>query len=90
MVGKRLLNKYGLTEGVKVWDRHMKEFGLGASTGIDLPSEFLGRLEYKEKHESALTRLAFASFGQQAKYTTMQLAQYTTMLANKGGWNHIW
>ncbi|WP_458463580.1 penicillin-binding transpeptidase domain-containing protein, partial [Paenibacillus sp.] len=43
-----------------------------------------GRLEYTNEDESALTRLAFASFGQQAKYTTMQLAQYTTMLANKG------
>jgi len=57
---------------------------LGVSTGVDLPNEFLGRLEYNNDDESALTRLAFASFGQQAKYTTMQLAQYTTMLANKG------
>ncbi|MFX3645911.1 MAG: peptidoglycan D,D-transpeptidase FtsI family protein [Paenibacillus sp.] len=84
MVGKRLLSKYGSIEGVKVWDEHMKEFGLGVSTGVDLPNEFLGRLEYNNDDESALTRLAFASFGQQAKYTTMQLAQYTTMLANKG------
>ncbi|MDM5275794.1 penicillin-binding protein 2 [Paenibacillus silvae] len=86
MVGKRLLNKYGGDKGVDKWDEYMKSFGLGVSTGIDLPNEFLGRLEYREgeEHESALTRLAFASFGQQAKYTTMQLAQYTTMLANKG------
>lgn len=85
MVGKRLLNKYGSTKGVKVWDEHMKDFGLGVSTGIDLPKEYLGTLEYNnDETESALTRLAFASFGQQAKYTTMQLAQYTTMLANKG------
>ncbi|WP_179088702.1 penicillin-binding protein 2 [Paenibacillus sp. FSL P4-0176] len=83
MVGKRLLSKYG-SEGIDIWDKHMKEFGLGVSTGVDLPNEFLGRLEYTNKDESALTRLAFASFGQQAKYTTMQLAQYTTMLANKG------
>ncbi|WP_186333770.1 penicillin-binding protein 2 [Paenibacillus xylanexedens] len=85
MVGKRLLNKYGSTKGVKVWDEYMKDFGLGVSTGIDLPKEYLGTLEYNnDETESALTRLAFASFGQQAKYTTMQLAQYTTMLANKG------
>lgn len=85
MVGKRLLSKYGSIKGVKVWDEHMKEFGLGVSTGIDLPNEYLGTLEYNnDEYESALTRLAFASFGQQAKYTTMQLAQYTTMLANKG------
>ena len=84
MVGKRLLNKYGSVEGINKWDEYMKDFGLGVSTGVDLPGEFLGRLEYKEEHESGLTRLAFASFGQQAKYTTLQLAQYTTMLANKG------
>ncbi|PYE48179.1 penicillin-binding protein 2 [Paenibacillus barcinonensis] len=84
MVGKRLLSKYGGVKGVDKWDEYMKSFGLGVSTGIDLPNEFLGRLEYREEHETALTRLAFASFGQQAKYTTMQLAQYTTMLANKG------
>ncbi|APO47594.1 cell division protein FtsI [Paenibacillus xylanexedens] len=84
MVGKRLLSKYGSTKGIQIWDEHMKEFGLGVSTGVDLPNEFLGRLEYNNDDESALTRLAFASFGQQAKYTTMQLAQYTTMLANKG------
>jgi len=84
MVGKRLLNKYGSGKGLDVWHEHMQEFGLGVSTGVDLPGEFLGRLEYKNKDESALTRLAFASFGQQGKYTTLQLAQYTTMLANKG------
>nr|WP_260985473.1 penicillin-binding protein 2 [Paenibacillus xylanexedens] len=84
MVGKRLLNKYGSDKGIAKWDEYMKDFGLGVSTGVDLPGEFLGRLEYKEEHESGLTRLAFASFGQQAKYTTLQLAQYTTMLANKG------
>ncbi|MGQ8874284.1 peptidoglycan D,D-transpeptidase FtsI family protein [Paenibacillus sp. TSA_86.1] len=85
MVGKRLLNNYGATKALDKWDGYMKDFGLGVSTGIDLPKEFLGQLEYKaDNNESALTRLAFASFGQQAKYTTMQLAQYTTMLANKG------
>ncbi|MEO2206171.1 penicillin-binding protein 2 [Paenibacillus pabuli] len=84
MVGKRLLNKYGSDKGIDKWDEYMKDFGLGVSTGVDLPGEYLGTLEYKDKDESALTRLAFASFGQQAKYTTLQLAQYTTMLANKG------
>ncbi|SDM02300.1 MULTISPECIES: penicillin-binding transpeptidase domain-containing protein [unclassified Paenibacillus] len=85
MVGKGLYNKYGATEGVEVWDKYMKKFGLGVSTGVDLPKEYLGTLEYNsDNDESGLTRLAFASFGQQAKYTTLQLAQYTTMLANKG------
>lgn len=83
MVGERLYNKFG-SKGIDIWDQHMKEFGLGVETGVDLPREFKGQIEYKNEDETALSRLAFASFGQQGKYTTMQLAQYTTMLANKG------
>ncbi|KKD54159.1 MULTISPECIES: peptidoglycan D,D-transpeptidase FtsI family protein [Paenibacillus] len=88
MVGKRLYNKYrnNATEdqGINVWDRYMKEFGLGVSTGVDLPGEFRGWREYTNKSESVLSRLAYASFGQQGKYTPMQLAQYATMIATKG------
>ncbi|MFS0873643.1 MULTISPECIES: peptidoglycan D,D-transpeptidase FtsI family protein [Paenibacillus] len=83
MIGEQLWNKYNV-EGIKVWDGYMKEFGLGVDTGVDLPKEFRGRIEYNQENQSALTGLAFASFGQQGKYTTMQLAQYTVMLANKG------
>ncbi|WP_110931456.1 peptidoglycan D,D-transpeptidase FtsI family protein [Paenibacillus bouchesdurhonensis] len=83
MIGKRLYNKYG-AEGIDVWDKYMKEFGLGVSTEVDLPSEYLGKLEYKDENETALARLVYASFGQQGKYTTMQLAQFTTTLANQG------
>ncbi|GGH34664.1 peptidoglycan D,D-transpeptidase FtsI family protein [Paenibacillus segetis] len=83
MVGEKLYNKYG-SEGIGVWDRYMKAFGLGVSTGIDLPSEYLGKLEYMNESETALSRLAYASFGQQGKYTAMQLAQYTATLASHG------
>lgn len=83
LIGEKLWNKYG-SEGVHVWDEYMKEFGLGVETGVDLPKEYEGFLEYTNEGETALARLAFASFGQQGKYTTMQLAQYATMLANKG------
>lgn len=84
MVGKRLLNKYGGATAIDVWDKHMKEFGLGVETKIDLPGEQSGLTDYTNKNESALTRMAYASFGQQGKYTTMQLAQFTVMLANRG------
>lgn len=88
MVGKPLYDKYGsntgVHQGIDVWDKYMKEFGLGVATEVDLPGEWVGRLEYMSKHESALTRLVQASFGQQGKYTAMQLAQYTTVLATKG------
>ncbi|MUG47281.1 peptidoglycan D,D-transpeptidase FtsI family protein [Paenibacillus woosongensis] len=83
MIGKRLYNKYG-AEGIDVWDKYMKDFGLGVSTGIDLPSEYLGKLEYKDENETALARLVYASFGQQGKYTAMQLAQFTATLASRG------
>ena len=43
----------------------MKQFGLGVSTGIDLPNEWLGYREYTNEQESSLTRLVYASFGQQ-------------------------
>ncbi|WP_047013581.1 penicillin-binding protein 2 [Paenibacillus sp. IHB B 3415] len=83
LIGEKLWKKYG-DDAVDVWDRYMKEFGLGVETGVDLPREFRGLIEYNQKNQAALTSLAFASFGQQGKYTAMQLAQYTVMLANKG------
>ncbi|GGO02447.1 peptidoglycan D,D-transpeptidase FtsI family protein [Saccharibacillus kuerlensis] len=84
MVGKRLLSKYG-SGVIDVWNEHMKEFGLGVRTGVDLPGEQEGTLDFtKTESGSLLTRMAYASFGQQGKYTTMQLAQYTVMLANRG------
>ncbi|GJM72731.1 hypothetical protein HMSSN036_49470 [Paenibacillus macerans] len=83
MVGERLYNKYR-AKGIDVWDSYMKQFGLGVSTGVDLPQEYLGKLEYMNDKETALSRLAYASFGQQGKYTTLQLAQYTATLATRG------
>ncbi|WMT40261.1 penicillin-binding transpeptidase domain-containing protein [Paenibacillus sp. D2_2] len=84
MVGERLWRKHP-SDGIDVWDEYMNEFGLGVSTGVDLPKEYLGNLNYKKaKSETVLSRLAYASFGQQAGYTTMQLAQYVATLANRG------
>lgn len=83
MVGERLYKKYG-SKGIEIWDSYMKQFGLGISTGVDLPNEYLGKLEYTNESETALSRLVYASFGQQGKYTAMQLAQYTTALATRG------
>ncbi|AKG36201.1 peptidoglycan D,D-transpeptidase FtsI family protein [Paenibacillus durus] len=85
MVGKRLYNKYG-SEGIKVWDKYMKEFGLGVFTGVDLPEEHRGVINYTniEAAGSPQAALVYASFGQQGKYTALQLAQYASTLANKG------
>ncbi|MDR0268254.1 penicillin-binding transpeptidase domain-containing protein [Paenibacillus sp.] len=89
MVGNSLYKKYG-NEGVNKWDRYMKEFGLGVSTGIDLPREYLGTIDYrpaegkKNTIGSPQAALVYASFGQGGKYTPLQLAQYTATLANDG------
>lgn len=83
MVGEKLYQKYR-AKGIKIWDDYMKKFGLGVSTEIDLPLEYYGNLEYTNETETVLSRLAYASFGQQGKYTTLQLAQFTVTLANHG------
>ncbi|MDO3411000.1 penicillin-binding transpeptidase domain-containing protein [Saccharibacillus sp. CPCC 101409] len=86
MVGEPMYNRYG-ADSVKVWDKYMHEFGLGVRTGVDLPGESTGGNDYlsgEADNSSVLSRMVFASFGQKGKYTTMQLAQYTAMLANRG------
>ncbi|WP_128896289.1 peptidoglycan D,D-transpeptidase FtsI family protein [Longirhabdus pacifica] len=86
MIGEKLYNKHGGAEAVQVWDKYMKMFGLGDLTGSGLPNENKGLRGYlnTEASGSNLAALVFASFGQNARYTTLQLAQYTATLANKG------
>lgn len=86
MVGNKLYLSSRIAEPLDVWDSYMKKFGLGVSTESGLPGEQSGIIEYYEtvKNSSAQAALVFASFGQQGKYTTLQLAQYITMLANRG------
>ncbi|WP_310831514.1 peptidoglycan D,D-transpeptidase FtsI family protein [Paenibacillus pedocola] len=85
MVGKKLYEKYG-SEGVNVWDKYMREFGLGERPGSGLPNEHKGLINYvkEAKSGSAQSALVFASFGQQGRYTALQLAQYASTLANQG------
>lgn len=56
------------------------EYGLGASTGIDLPDESTG---FTPK-EFDLGNYINNSFGQFDNYTPMQLAQYVATIANNG------
>ncbi|MBO9606902.1 MAG: penicillin-binding protein 2 [Paenibacillaceae bacterium] len=84
MIGNRLyLNKTG---GLDIWNSYMEKFGLGVVTGSNLPGEYAGTKEYltMAKDSSPQAALVYASFGQAARYTTLQLAQYATMLANHG------
>lgn len=86
MVGNPLYHKYNGIKGIDVWDSYMKQFGLGTDTGSDLPNESNGRVEYYHEAESGSPQsaLIYASFGQQGKYTTLQLAQYAATLASRG------
>lgn len=73
-------------EGVDIWDSYMKQFGLGVTTGSGLPGESKGSINYYEeiKRGSAQSALIYASFGQQGRYTALQLAQYAATLASRG------
>jgi len=86
MVGKQLYKKYLGDKGVEVWDEYMKKFGLGVSTQSGLPGESPGQINYTDFKAagSSQAALVYASFGQQGSYTTLQLAQYATTLANEG------
>ncbi|MET3574764.1 peptidoglycan D,D-transpeptidase FtsI family protein [Bhargavaea ullalensis] len=55
-------------------------FGLGARTGIDLPSEFSGQKGINPKPGNVLDY----AIGQYDTYTAMQLAQYVSTVANGG------
>jgi cell division protein FtsI/penicillin-binding protein 2 len=91
MIGNRLFAKYSRdgsfgVNGVLLWDEYMKKFGLGITTGSGLPKEIAGTREYENeiKTGSAQSALIYSSFGQQGRYTPLQLAQYTATLANRG------
>ncbi|MFF2480787.1 peptidoglycan D,D-transpeptidase FtsI family protein [Paenibacillus sp. NPDC058071] len=86
MVGNKLYEKYRGKAGVDIWDGYMKQFGLGVLTGSGLPNESKGTIDYYHEVETASSQSALvrSSFGQQARYTVLQLAQYTSMLANHG------
>ncbi|WP_276354037.1 peptidoglycan D,D-transpeptidase FtsI family protein [Cohnella caldifontis] len=85
-IGNGLYMKYKDSEGVDVWDSYVKQFGLGVTTGSGLPGESKGDANYfsEAKRGSAQSALIYASFGQQGRYTALQLAQYAATLASHG------
>jgi penicillin-binding protein 2 len=85
MIGDPLYRKYG-RESVQVWDSYMTQFGLGVTTGSGLPGESAGVRDYFNMVESSSAQAAMvlSSFGQGARYTPLQLVQYTATLANRG------
>jgi penicillin-binding protein 2 len=71
---------------LQLWTSYLNKFGLGVLTGSGLPRETAGSSEYiaDAKTQSEQSALIRASWGQNEKYTTLQLAQYAATLANKG------
>lgn len=60
--------------------RYYRQFGLGSETGIDLPSEATGQQSVPQDAGQAM----FLAFGQFDTYTPLQLAQYSSTIANGG------
>ncbi|TVY08533.1 peptidoglycan D,D-transpeptidase FtsI family protein [Paenibacillus cremeus] len=84
MIGNALYMRSG-NKAVDIWESYLNKFGLGVTTGSGLPKEYKGLSEFKENtKETVQSRMVFASWGQNEKYTTLQLAQYAATLANKG------
>ena len=85
MIGNALYLREG-KKGVEIWDSWVKQFGLGVSTESGLPGESKGVIDYFHEAEngSPQSALIYASFGQQGRYTALQLAQYAATLANRG------
>lgn len=67
-------------EAMNEFRNYFSEFGLGVKTGVDFPFEATG---YKGDHPKAGNLLDFA-IGQYDTFTTLQLAQYVSTIANDG------
>ena len=81
--GQEYFNGMKLNFNQKAFDiyRNMyKSFGLGVSTGIDLPVESLG---YTSEDKSSGNLLDYV-MGQYETYTPLQLSQYINTIANGG------
>jgi penicillin-binding protein 2 len=86
MIGNNLY--FNKTNGMDIFASYLRKFGIGVSTGSGLPREYYSdkQLEFyaNAKNDSPQSALIYASWGQNEKITTLQLAQYAVALANKG------
>ncbi len=90
---RKIYDKYPTTdEGMDVWEKHMKSFGLGNFLGYDLPTGSKGRIPNKAYYDRAYGDNRWASsfiisnsIGQGEVATTpIQLANMTAAIANRG------
>ncbi|MFC4653364.1 penicillin-binding transpeptidase domain-containing protein [Lactococcus nasutitermitis] len=75
------------TNRVKVYDELRKayaSYGLGTSTGFDIPGESTGIVNPTNYSGTTIANLLLESFGQYDNYTPLQLAVYGATIANNG------
>ncbi|QQE76514.1 penicillin-binding protein [Brevibacillus composti] len=84
-IGEQLARTKG-RESVSLLQKYYHAFGIGIKTEVDLPYENKGKEDFMVMSEQygPLAAMVQASFGQQARATAMQLAQFAATIANKG------
>ncbi|MGN7513053.1 MAG: peptidoglycan D,D-transpeptidase FtsI family protein [Allomuricauda sp.] len=92
-VFRRIFDKYETTdEGMDIWEKHMKSFGLGDYLGTDLPTGAPGRIPdvayydkwYGDGRWAASTIISNAIGQGEIAATPLQLANMTAAIANRG------
>ncbi|MFT6795737.1 MAG: penicillin-binding protein 2 [Maribacter sp.] len=90
---RKIYEKYETTdEGMDVWEKHMKSFGLGNYLGYDLPFGQKGRIPNKEYYDKwygdnrwSSSYIISNAIGQgEILATPVQLANMTAAIANRG------
>lgn len=90
---RKIYDKYPTTdEGMDVWEKHMKSFGLGDYLGYDLPTGRKGRIPDKDYYDRVYgdnrwssSYIISNSIGQgEVAATPIQLANMTAAIANRG------
>tara|TARA_R110002051_G_scaffold278831_1_gene340254 strand:+ start:2196 stop:4064 length:1869 start_codon:yes stop_codon:yes gene_type:complete len=90
---KKIFEKYPTTdEGMDVWDKHVKSFGLGDFLGSDIPTGRSGLIPTKETYDRMYGDNRWSSsyfisnaIGQgEVSVTPIQLANMTAAIANRG------
>nr|WP_304609741.1 penicillin-binding protein 2 [Piscibacillus salipiscarius] len=71
-------------KGYQLLSNYMKQFGLGAKTGVDYPYEAIGVRGSDSYDYVRGSQVMHMAIGQFEAYTTMQLGQYISTIANDG------
>jgi len=90
---RKIFGKYKTTdEGIGVWEKHMRSFGLGNYLGTDIPTGAPGRIPNEKFYDKwygngrwASSTIISNSIGQgEVAATPLQLANMTAAIANRG------